>query len=192
MEALRRKVEHLRYQNENAYGGHFVPHDELQHLMTGDNVRNALEDSSMKRYSIDETTETIVRRAYRIFGILVLIRQPESILMFIKDDGHRQLSIDDRLPFSLDVLQEIFSDDIVTRQFNEKQKEFTVPIFDRSALPRDLKGGITLPFLEDHHIGSGGFGNVHKIKISPSHQLYGLSSEWVWLQFSTQCLMEID
>lgn len=181
MEALRRKVEHLRYQNENAYGRHFVPHDKLLHLMTKENVQKALEDSAMKRYNIDETTKTIIRRAYKIFGILILISQPESILIFIKDDGHRQSCIDDKLPFSLDALQEMFSDDILTRQFNEKQKEFTIPIFDRSTLPRDFKGETTLPFVEDHHIGSGGFGNVHKIRITPSHQLYDLSTEWVWL-----------
>ena len=181
MEALKRKVELLRYQSENAYGRHFVPHDKLLELMTRDNVREALEDSAMKPYSIEETTETIVRSAYRIFGILVLIGQPESILMFIQDDGHRQLCLDDKLPFGLEKLQEILSDDIVKRQFDEKQKEFTVPIFDRSAIPRDFKGYTTLPFIEDDHIGSGGFGNVYKIKISPSHQLYDLSSEWVWL-----------
>lgn len=188
MEALKRKVEHLRYQNENADKRHFVPHDKLLHLMTKDNVRQALEDSAMKRYNIDETTETIVTRAYKMFGILVLIGQPESILMFIKDDGHRQLCIDDKLPFGLDILQEIYLDNIVARQFNEKQKEFTVPIFDRSALPRNLKGDISLPFLEDHGIGKGGFGTVHKIKISPSHQLYDLSSEWVWFWVCAQYL----
>ena len=181
MEALKRKVELLRYQNENACGRHFVPHNKLLQLMTRDNVREALEDSAMKGYKIEETTETIVKKGYRIFGILVLIGQPESILMFIKNDGYRQLCLDDKLPFGLDQLQEILSNDIIIRQFHEKQKEFTAPIFERSALPRDFKGYIALPFIEDHHIGSGGFGNVHKIKISPSHQLYDLSSEWVWL-----------
>ena len=179
MEVLRRQIEHLRYQNENAYGRHFVPHDRLLQLMTKDHVRKALEESAMKHYSLDETTEIIIKRAYRIFGILILIGQPVSILKFIENDGHRQLCIDDRLPFDLGVLQEIFSDDIAARQFNEKQKEFTIPIFDKSALPRNFKGGTTLPFLEDHHIGSGGFGNVYKIKIPSSHHRYGVSSEWV-------------
>ncbi|KAL8791675.1 MAG: hypothetical protein Q9195_005758 [Heterodermia aff. obscurata] len=146
--------------------------------MTKDNVRKALEESAVKHYSLDETTEIIIRRAYRTFGILVLIGQPVSILKFVERDGHRQLCIDDRLPFGLGVLQEIFSDDIVTRQFHEKQKEFTIPIFDKSALPRNFKGEITLPFLEDHHIGSGGFGNVYKIKIPSSYHRYSVSSEW--------------
>ena len=181
MEVLRRQIERLRYQNENAYGRHFVPHDSLLQLMTKDHVRKALEESAVEHYSLEETTEIIIKRAYRIFGILVLIGQPVSILKFIENDGHRQLCIDDRLPFGLGVLQEVFSDDIVSRQFHEKQKEFTIPIFDRSALPRNLRG-TTLPFLEDHHIGSGGFGNVHKIKIPPSHHRYSVSSDWVWLR----------
>ena len=180
METIRKKIEHLRYQNENAYGRHFVPYGDLLNLMSRENVQKVLEDSTIERHSIDETTKTITKRAVRIFSILVLIGQPECILTFIKADGHRQLCIDDRLPFNLDILRDNFPDDIMARRFHEKQKEFIVPIFDRSALPRDFNGDTILPFLEDHPIGSGGFGNVFKIKISPSHHCYGRSSNWVW------------
>ncbi|KAG8528268.1 uncharacterized protein KY384_007185 [Bacidia gigantensis] len=188
MESLRSKIEYLRYQNENAHGRHFIPHEDFVQLMTRENVHDVLEESSIERYSIEETAETIFKRAARIFGILVLTGQPEFILRFIKGGGHQRSCLDDNLPYSLDTLLGIFEDDIMARKFHERQKEFAVPIFDRSALPRDVKAEITMPFLEDCHIGSGGFGNVYKIKISPSHQHYDPSSDWfVRKEFRPEC-----
>lgn len=137
--------------------------------MREDLIEGAVRDAGIKAYDVGEITKEIMKGARKIFAILLVIRQPQSILSFVQDDQF-QSWLDHKLPFTLDKLQELLSSASLGQEFYEKQWEFTSPVFTKRLLPRVLEDDIILPFVEDKEEDEGGFGVVHTIKVELHHQ----------------------
>lgn len=175
MEELKNLITDLRRQNVECRW--FVPHQALYELMTETIVQKAIYDTKIEYYHIREIVQAVVNGGHKIFAILILIGQPESILKFVEDDHLQGSHLDHKLPFQLDKLQKLLSNLSAAKQFHEKQWEFTAPIFTGSVLPRVLEKEVILPFVESSEVGEGGFGVVHLIKVEPSHQEFSQASQ---------------
>lgn len=167
MEELRAQIVSKRVQNvERRY---FLPQQALYDLMSEVLVESAVRDAGIKAYDVGEITKEIMKGARKIFAILVVVRQPQSILSFVQDDQF-QSWLDHKLPFGLSKLQKLLPSASLGQEFYEKQWEFTAPVFTKRLLPRVLEDDIILPFVEDKQEGEGGFGVVHTIKVDLHHQ----------------------
>jgi hypothetical protein len=175
MEELRAQIVSKREQNvERRY---FLPQQALYELMDEVLVEKAVRGAGIEAHNVREVTKEIMKGAQKIFAILLIIRQPQSILAFIQDD-QLQSSLDHKLPFSLGKLQKLLASAIFGQEFYEKQWEFAAPVFSKRLLPRVLQDDIILPFVEDKEGGEGGFGVVHIIKVEPYHRSFGQLVSW--------------
>ena len=170
MEELRAQIVNKREQNVEKR--HFLPQQALYDLMGEVLVKQAVREAGINAHDVGEITKEIMKGARKIFAILVVIRQPQSILSFIQDDQF-QSSLDHKLPFPLGKLRELLPSASLGQEFYEKQWEFAAPVFTKRLLPRVLEDDMILPFVEDKEVGEGGFGVVHTIKVELHHQNFG-------------------
>jgi hypothetical protein len=166
LELLQRRINELRIENPNAQ--RFVPEDKLCDLLSRDTLVRVLGKLS-PAYLSDEVVDFVLKRAPKVFAVLVLINQVGQINKFIQNDQFGTHRLDHQLPFTRSRLKEIFEDDYVGGLFHEKQWEFTAPTFSGEVTPRNLERWTVLPYLSEIHLTSGGFGSVYKVKIHPSY-----------------------
>ena len=154
----------------------FVPHQKLFDLLDRDVIQSVLQEGEVVPwYNLDSIVDRIYSGARRIFAILVVLKgQEREILRFLEHESFQNSPPDHRLPFSESELKRIAPEIVI--EFYEKQWEFTAPVFVRSVDHRHLQASIVLPFLEDKKIGEGGFGEVFKITLDPTHQDLSLIS----------------
>ena len=144
--------------------------------MTKEALLEVFLDSKLAVYHLEELVHDVLEGARQIFGILILVRRPECISNFIRNDRFQyQLShLDHKTPFQYEILGKILPKDIAT-DFYETQWEFTAPVFTRRVLPRFLEEDTVMPFLKDTIVGEGGFGVIHEIEIHPFHEKFGIT-----------------
>lgn len=102
-----------------------------------------------------------------------MIRKPEYILAFIKDNYLQCSTIDNKLLLDLKKLKKILKDPILVEEFYNRQWGFTVLLFSKSAFVRFLPEKFVLPFLAEAELGEGSFGKVYKIQVEYSFQRFG-------------------
>jgi len=170
MEQLRESINALR--RKNYQGRYFVPEDALFRLLQRDKIREALKGKT-QHYELEELVEIIFSGARKIFAILVLNHYEQYITRFVEHDQLQstQSPLDHKLPFELEPLQILMTPGHA-QLFDEKQWEFTAPVFTPSVLRRSLKFDTILPFIKEKEVGTGGFGTVYTIEIEPSHQIF--------------------
>ena len=95
--------------------------------MTKPVVNAVCRDSGIRAINVDETTDDIMSGARRTFAILVLLGEEQKITKFIAKDQLQPSRIDDRIPFSMDALQDI--DPEIAPSFYNQQWEFSAPSF---------------------------------------------------------------
>lgn len=182
MEKLRNSILIVRGKNENTQGQHFASDQDLQQLITRQAVLDALfdkdisKDCRLEAYHIDHAVDVVVRGAHKIFAILVIIRQTKYIRNFVESD-HFKEALDHGLPFQEGALKSFFPTQVTAREFFEQQWHFTAPVFSDSVFHRVFSNKTIMPYLEEELLGSGGFGSVYRIKVSPSHHLFQASRE---------------
>ena len=157
---------------KNAECRYFVPSHVVREVMTSESIRKVLVDSQIENHQVSEAVEIIRNGAWNVFAILILIKQPRSIVSFIEDDRMQRGPIDHRLPFELIKLKELL-DGTIAQDFHDKQWEFTAPSFSGSVFKRVLPDDIVLPFLSDKYLDEGSFGAIHRIKVDSSYQHFG-------------------
>lgn len=155
----------------------FIPNGYIQQHITGEVVRQILEAVDIAKQHLGEALEFILEKARNTFAILVLIKEVPRIIRFIEID-FRASTIDDRLPLSFEELRTLFpsspsSPSVVAKEFYEKQRELTAPVFSESHLCRRLPDDTILPFVKETKIGEGAFGTVSKVEVEDSHLRLG-------------------
>lgn len=171
MDALYSSIIQIRCKNAVDFR-YFVPSHRVREVMSSQSVRKVLLDSPMEPYYVNEAVEIIKNGAWNVFAILVLTKQPQSIVSFIEDDRMQRGLIDHHLPFELTKLKELLKD-MAAQDFYDKQWEFTAPSFSGSVFTRILPNDFVLPFLSDKELGEGSFGSVHRIQVEHSYQQFG-------------------
>ena len=167
MDTLYSSISKIR--RKNADRRYFAPSNLVRQAMTSESVRKVLLDSQIELHHVNEAVEIIRNGAWNIFAILVLIKQPWSIVGFIEDDRMQRGPIDHHLPFELSKLQDLL-DETMAQDFHDKQWEFTAPFFSGSVFKRVLPDDFVMPFLSDEDLGEGSFGAVHRIQVECSYQ----------------------
>jgi len=172
MDNLRRSL--LQRRRKNAANHSFTPSHLVREVMEAEVVREALLVTKMQPYEIDEAVTIIPTSAWNVFAILIMMKEPQYILNFIKADRLQRSTIDDKLPFDRDVLEKALEDPIRAEEFYDTQWGFSAPLFSGSIFTRILPDEFVLPFLkDDDELGEGSFGKVYKIQAEHSYQKFG-------------------
>jgi hypothetical protein len=108
-----------------------------------------------------------------LFALLVLLRHPLLIGIFLT--GYELTSLPLPRYFSeYDLNDRQFkhlpsrSREQLASAFQDQKWQFSVPIFTDGTFQSYQKGTI-LPFLDEEHIGKGGYGRVFKVWVHPSY-----------------------
>ncbi|KAL8673355.1 MAG: hypothetical protein Q9168_002234 [Polycauliona sp. 1 TL-2023] len=168
MDVIRRQIRALR--SRNAHGQWFVPEGSLVAALPHETVRRAIENHcQVEPYAAQWITQAIVTGARKVFAMLILIREENSIAAFLEhhlqSDGQ---ALDSRLPFSKSDLEALFAPEVAS-EFEEEQWGFIAPVFSHRLLHRKIQPESRLPFVESQMIGGGGFGHVHQVVIPAGH-----------------------
>ncbi|EWC47292.1 hypothetical protein DRE_03411 [Drechslerella stenobrocha 248] len=155
----------------------FIPLQSLYRLLTTKEIECAVararaenEGEGVPFYHEIDTVNWIITKGKRIFAILAALGSQERLIpAFIEHDFQ---AVDEKLPFSLDLLQRIVPG--IAQQFYDKQWEFVSPIWSRNVIHRELPPEIRLPFTYNHRIDAGGFGEIYEIRLHPDHQTIAL------------------
>ncbi|RYO75494.1 hypothetical protein DL764_010377 [Monosporascus ibericus] len=165
MDLLRSKIKGLR--RRNAMRRPYIPILSLESVMTIDAIREALTNSDVPSYHLEETLDRVSRNGVKIFAILLVLNYQDELRKFIESD---QLD-DAKLPLSVEILtQDILLSEETAKDFEEKQWEFIAPTFCRGTLHRRLGDSAILPFTQNKRIGKGAFGTVYEVAIDTDHQ----------------------
>lgn len=185
MEALSRALHTIRRENPTT-SHYFTPSHLVRDTLKPELVRQSLREHAVEQHQVDEATQVIVEGAWNVYAILIMIRKPQYILAFIKDDHLQRSTIDDKLPLDLEKLSKLFKDPITAREFFDRQWGFTAPLFSKSVFIRSLPDKFVLPFLADEELGEGCFGKVYKIQVEHSFQRFGCEP-YHEVSLSTEC-----
>lgn len=172
MEALNRALHMVRRENPTT-NHYFTPSHLVRDTLKPDLVRQSLLECVVEQHQVDEATQLIIEGAWNVYAILIMIKKPQHILAFIKDDHLQRSTIDDKLPMDLEKLKKLLKDPITAEEFYDRQWGFTAPLFSRSIFIRSLPEKFVLPFLADVELGEGSFGKVYKIQVEHSFQRFG-------------------
>ena len=184
MDSLVHKIERLRLRYKNHEGRHFLPETPLHDLMTESAVRATLQSLATQSYHLEELVKDILSGGWKVFAILLLIGQADAITLFFKHKFPQIAYVDHRLPYSKEMLEEIFedrADDLAISKFLEIQWGIAIQFFSSRLLPRKLASETILPFVTEDCLGPGGLGTVWKTELdSACHSLPIVSNKVCW------------
>jgi hypothetical protein len=154
----------------------FIPEQTLYELMTRTFVSDVCSSCGVPLHQIEEIIEVIMYGARKVFAVLILISEELSILRFIENDQFSKSRLDDKIPFSMDILNVI--DQAIAPVFLRQQWELSAPSFPGAISHRVLDKNIILPFIKEKQIGEGSFGVIYEVVLHPSsHSFQELPEE---------------
>lgn len=172
---LQRRINEIRV--KNAQIKRFVPERELYDVITQSVVETIVYEITPPYYR-SEVVTFVLEGARKVFAVLVTIDHAGMINSFIAHDQLQTRNVDDLLPFGEDTLKAVLGDEYIAKLFDEKQWEFSAPVFTAGKLmPRTLDKETILPYTNEEHLAGGAFGTVYTIKIHPSHKPLGFPDD---------------
>jgi hypothetical protein len=165
IQQLRSRIWSLRVQNSD--GRHFVPQGEVNQIFTPDNVYAALKESGAELHDLATSRDVVLRRAQRVFAILITIYEAKAILTFIANEQLQGNGLDLSLPYRKAALD--FLPLETAERFYEAQWEFAAPVLSHHFQHRYLDSLIVMPFTTSQFIGRGSSGIVYELEVHPQH-----------------------
>jgi hypothetical protein len=166
---LLKAIEGIR--NLSSSSRFFVPEKLLYALFSKAAILSCLNDiPQIEDYDRPIMAQTILENARKILAILIFIGREGEIVKFL----YREI-YDTSLPLSVGTIKSVSNRDFAA-MFSEVQWEYIAPVFRRGGSHREIQPredntqNFILPFLEEEEIGSGAFGTVFKVSLSPYHQ----------------------
>jgi hypothetical protein len=168
----------LQHEAENFDHKTFIPFSVLREVVTEHAISSLLRTTNIEVYHHNEIIRTVLSRGLRLFSILIVVGETESIQKFIEADHATQPDLDSKLPFDDEALKETWADGDKRKLFIRKQWMFLSPFIEADQAHRRLSDRAILPYTAKEKIGAGGYGNVYKVKLVASqHSLNGSGSE---------------
>ena len=143
----------------------YSPHD-VRALLTLERVRDCVSlIPSLHRDPRDghRFSSLIWETSLTIFAVLLLNGHEKYIVDFL----YRR-ETDSRLTYTLDGLY--FLPPVAAQEFVNRQWELCPVVLNKSEIHRELEPREVLPYLEDHEVGTGGFGTVFKVQLENTCQ----------------------
>ena len=140
----------------------FMPKGRLSQILDSGNVAEALADPAfaVPPHKLNDTVRTVIEEGQQIFAILLEINCEKHLSPFIENEYFN-------LPLAHEQLLHVIPQNAAV--FEKVQRDYHVHSFRRSQYRRNLQDAITLPYLSERRIGSGGFSYVYEVAIHPSH-----------------------
>jgi hypothetical protein len=175
MDGLLSGIKRARSAHTNFEKRHFIPEAALIEVISEPSVKCSLRSVGVPFHEVADLTGSILRGARKCFAILILIGHGREISGFFRHDSMQKSSPDERLPYSLETLLQIFEKDatsLMIQDFLERQWEVAIPIMHQNMICRELDTRAILPFLCEESAGQGSMGTAWKIELHPEcHQL---------------------
>ncbi|KAL3461776.1 kinase-like domain-containing protein [Aspergillus heterothallicus] len=174
-EPIASRLRQIRIENKQCK--RFIADDDLFQVLADshDQIEQLL-NAVLPREDVGEVADAIFSRARKVFSILALNNHAHHIRGFLRYDQLQESDLDNSLPFDKPKLEQIMKEEYAVEAFYERQWEFCVPKFQGRIIPRSLDPHTIMPYIEESHIGSGGYGSVYRVKFYPSYQPKGFSS----------------
>lgn len=144
----------------------FIDTTRLSELFTKHQVADILQESGAQPYQILEYPSLILRKAPKLFAILICIQNPRYIVTFLEHS-----IFDDKLPLH-EAMQ--LRDENAGRQlspeFFRTQYQYIPHYFEKGLHSRIRDDQIVLPFKTLERLGEldGSFGSICRVSISPA------------------------
>jgi hypothetical protein len=163
-DSIRKRLVRLR--RKGCASTEFICADEVKEVLKKDDIRICISTIPMleeNERDIRRYTSMIWETSLIIFAILLIDRHESNILKFLF-----RRDTDKRLPFSKEDLY--YLKDPAADHFEKHQWALLPVLLTCNDMHRDPSPKEILPFLSEERIGSGGFGDVWKVKVYPSCQ----------------------
>ncbi|KAL8646583.1 MAG: hypothetical protein Q9226_006797 [Calogaya cf. arnoldii] len=149
---------------KNFESRNFVLYELLCGLMDHDLVTLVIGSCEIPVFRKQEIIQLVLYGARKVLAILIVLRQPSTIIRFIERDQFQASKLDSKLPLDLQALQGYLPSHSIALEFYDLQWEFTYPEFFLTVLHRSLDPNTVLPFVGDpKYLGEGGFGTVTEV-----------------------------
>ena len=143
---------------------YFIDRRDLCSIMTHDSILGAILECCFPAHLHARYANEILQKGIKVFAILVHIRKPNSMIMFLERN-----ELDARLPFGEQQVSDILGGD--AKLFLRSQYDFLPYIFRRDH-HQHIPDSYILPFLHEKRMDDleGGFGAVSEVTIAYSMQ----------------------
>jgi hypothetical protein len=143
-----------------------MPEASLTKILNMKDVVEVLKDPKFeipdhKRYS---TAQVIVEEGKKVFAIAVEVGCEAHLSSFI-EHSYLDASLITQLPMSLKIILQSYA-----VLFERIKSDYLVYTFRRGAWRKRIEDWMTLPYVRQERIGSGGFSTVYRVSIHHSQQ----------------------
>jgi hypothetical protein len=175
---LWKRIEGFRIQSTT--NRHFLPRAKLLEIFTLDAIVDAVNELSITKEDRIGLVSKIFDQGTTLFAILVWMKRENEIVSF-RQHG----ALDASLPMGLARACEIVPEFGQTLA-REVQWEFLPYMFQKDMCDYHvlMRSEEILPFVEEEHFTSGGFGDIFKVKVVGSQQEFFSATVSIYLHLS--------
>lgn len=162
---LKAQLQQLAIPVHNTELKEFVPDGDLAKLFNTATLETALSVPAFNipHHKVASTAKLVIDEAQKILAICLELNVEQSFVKFIESDV-----TDYALPLDISKLNSLVPE--AAARFEKLQWKYVAYKFRKGQYDRTLPRNRILPYIDQTHIGGGGFSKVYRVSIHPAHQ----------------------
>lgn len=143
----------------------FVPEGALAEIFDTITLESILSVPAFQipHHKVASTAKLVIKEAQKILAICLELSLEYDLVKFIECD-----ITDSALPLDISRLSSLIPESAV--RFEELQWKYVAYRFRKGQIHRTLPKGRVLPYVDQTHIGGGGYSKVYKVSVHRAHQ----------------------
>lgn len=143
----------------------FVPEGELAKIFNTATLESVFSEAAFQipHHKVASTAKLVIKEAQKILAICLELSLEHDLVKFIECD-----ITDSALPSDTSRLSSLIPESAVS--FEELQWKYVAYRFRKGQIHRTLPKGRVLPYVDQTHIGGGGYSKVYKVSVHHAHQ----------------------
>ena len=143
----------------------FVPEGDLAKILDTETLENTLSVPAFQipHHKVASTARLVNNEAQKILAICLELSMERYLVKFIESD-----ITDSTLPLDISKLSPLIPE--AATNFEALQWKYLAYRFRKGQIHRTLQKSRVLPYVEQTHIGGGGYSKVYKVSVHPAHQ----------------------